>query len=139
MEPLNQTTYMPRGGTPLYDAVGRSIAEVEAGNPDGKVVFVIITDGEENSSREFDRDDVFNRIAAKRKAGWEFVFMGANVDAYASGAAMGIPVASSYQYAADAASVKGAFAAVSHSTTMYRSGGAATMQMPPSEVKSKKN
>jgi Mg-chelatase subunit ChlD len=138
VKPLNGETYVPRGGTPLYDAVGRSIAEVESASPAGKVVFVIITDGEENSSREFSRDDVFNRIAEKRKAGWEFVFMGANVDAYATGAAMGIAAASSYQYGADAAGVSGAFAAVSHSTTMYRSGAAPSMVMPPRSGRKKR-
>jgi Mg-chelatase subunit ChlD len=131
VKPLTEQTYVPRGGTPLYDAVGRGIRALEATQPKGKVIVVIITDGYNNASHEFTREDVFELINQKQvKAGWEFVFMGAGVDAYVAGAAMGIPASSTHQYAADPLSQRQAFASVSHATTSYRSGLSSGMLMP---------
>lgn len=90
--------YLPRASTPLYDAVGRGIVETgnrlaarrEEERPE-KVVFVIITDGLENASREYDRHKVLQMIQHQRdKYAWEFVFLGANQDALAEGEKIGI-------------------------------------------------
>jgi Mg-chelatase subunit ChlD len=126
---LSRDTFVPRGGTPLYDAVAASINAVIAGKPKGKVVFVIITDGAENSSREYTREQVFDLVNRQRKAGWEFVYMGANVDAYEVGSRLGVAARSSYNYAADAAGVANAYAAVSRATTLYRREMVASMDM----------
>ena len=91
-------TLIPRGGTALLDAVGRTITTVgaqlaampEADRP-GEVIVVILTDGEENSSREFRLDAVKKLITEQQDTyGWQFVFLGADQDAFAAAAGMGI-------------------------------------------------
>lgn len=88
----------PRGSTALLDAVGRAINETgrrladmnEAVRP-GLVVFVIVTDGQENSSREFSRAKIREMIQHQQTVyNWQFSFLAANQDAFAEGAAMGI-------------------------------------------------
>jgi len=89
---------VPRGSTALLDAVGRAINETgarlaamsEADRP-ALVVFVIVTDGQENSSREFTRDKIREMIEHQQSVyKWQFTFLAANQDAFAEGASMGI-------------------------------------------------
>jgi uncharacterized protein YegL len=91
-------TLVPRGSTALLDAVGRAINETgarlaamsDADRP-GLVVFVIVTDGEENASREFTREKIREMIQHQQSVyKWQFTFLAANQDAFAEGAAMGI-------------------------------------------------
>jgi hypothetical protein len=96
--------FLPRGGTPLYDAIGQTInatGKFLKDKPDrerpAKVVFVIITDGYENSSREFDQARVFEMIKHQREAyKWEFVFIGANQNAFEAGQGIGVAAANCY-------------------------------------------
>jgi hypothetical protein len=79
----------PRGMTPLFDAIGRMIALAEKDAPE-KAVLVIMTDGEENASREMKKDDVkaaLDRIAAK---GWQTVFLGAEFAKFNDADAVGV-------------------------------------------------
>jgi hypothetical protein len=100
---LNAETYVPANYTPLYDAIGQTIRTTEdalklkRGKPE--VLCVIMTDGEENASKEWTRDKIFNLIEEKTKGGWTFVYLGADQDAYAVGASMGIPTGSVANYA----------------------------------------
>ena len=89
---------VPRGSTALLDAVGRAINETgarlavldEAQRP-GLVVFVIVTDGQENASREFTREKIREMIEHQQIAyKWQFTFLAANQDAFAAGASLGI-------------------------------------------------
>jgi hypothetical protein len=130
VRPLDGGSYQPRAATPLYDAVGRSIKMLDARQPKGKVIFCIITDGYENASHEYTQKAVLDLVTAKRAEGWEFVFMGANIDAYAAGGALGVPGTSTYGYASTGASTQAAFSNVSHSTTMFRSGMMSNVNMP---------
>ena len=81
--------FRPRGMTPLIDAACTTIRAVassleEAGKTEGtKVVIAIQTDGDENTSQENSWSDLKALIAEKEAEGWEFVFMGAGIDAYA--------------------------------------------------------
>jgi Mg-chelatase subunit ChlD len=86
---LSMETYQPRGGTPLLDATGRTIinleswlgSQAESDRPE-KLVVVVVTDGQENSSREFSLARVKQLIAEKQeKAGWQFVYLSADLDA----------------------------------------------------------
>jgi len=87
---LNADTYQPDHTTPLYDAIGRTI-QLADGNLNGEnVVVVIMTDGLENASREYSKDGIFKLIQEKTEAGWNFIYLGANQDAYAAGGSMGI-------------------------------------------------
>ena len=86
---LTNKTYYTRGCTALMDAIGKTInlvakkvAECE------KVIFVIITDGMENASREYNKDSVKKLIGEHNN--FEFVFMGANIDSYAEAGSIGI-------------------------------------------------
>lgn len=132
---LTTETFVPRGGTALLDAIG--VALTETGKrlektPEqeraGAVVFVIITDGEENSSHEFNRETIFNMIAHQReKYHWQFVFLGANQDAIQTAQGMCISPANSMTYAHNTAGTKAAFAATSSNLRMFRAGEAQTM------------
>jgi hypothetical protein len=85
---LTNTTFSPFGFTSLFDAVGRSIKErgthyanMKESERPGKVLFVIITDGEENASKEYKLDQIKNMIQDQTKTyNWTFVFLGAYGD-----------------------------------------------------------
>ena len=95
---LNHKTYIPRGCTALYDAIGLTInscgeqlAEMVEDERPEKVIFVILTDGEENSSCKFSYEEIQQMIEhQKRKYNWEFIFMGANMDAIEMASQFGI-------------------------------------------------
>jgi len=100
---------VPRGSTALLDAVGRAIHETgdrlaalpEADRP-GLVVFVITTDGQENSSREFRREQVRDLIARQRDIyKWQFTFLAANAEAFSEAGGIGIAAAHAAQFAPD--------------------------------------
>ena len=88
VQPLTDKEYYVRGCTALLDAVGQAINKIDNVQkhlPEeqraGKVLFVITTDGLENSSTKFDYNDIKRKIEAKKECGWEFLFLGANIDA----------------------------------------------------------
>lgn len=117
----------PRGSTALLDAVGRGMTEMGealAALPEderpGKVMVLIITDGEENASHEWTLDKVKDAIAHQRDVyGWEFQFHGADTAAWA-GRSLGIQHVVSYSPTAQGTA--GTYSAASHSVTMTRSG-----------------
>ena len=84
---LSDATYQPINTTPLYDAIGRTIQSIKS---KGSVLMVIQTDGQENSSVEFSQRSIFDLITEKKKKGWTFAFLGADMDAYAASSAIGI-------------------------------------------------
>ena len=127
---LDRTTYVPRGMTALYDAVGRAIVATgtrlaaldEAERPD-KVVFLIQTDGEENASHEYDAATLQEMIRHQQdKYAWEFVFLGANIDAGSVAEEIGIARDKALQYANNADGTRAAFAAVSDNLAGFRRG-----------------
>lgn len=93
---LTREAYRPQGGTPLYDAIGECVRRIEAKGRD--ILVVIITDGEENSSREFDKTKIQALIKEKEALGWKFVFLGAEIDSYQVGGAMGMSVGATANY-----------------------------------------
>jgi hypothetical protein len=108
-EPLTLETYQPRGSTALLDAIGRTIdfigAELAA-TPEperpSKVIIAILTDGQENASEHFSMADINQRITHQtEKYQWEFLFLGANQDAIASAARMGIQSHNAATFAAN--------------------------------------
>lgn len=135
---LTTATFTPRGGTALLDAIGKTIIKTgewltnipEAIRP-GKVVFVIITDGEENQSHEFTRNRIFEMIKHQTdQYKWGFVFLGANQDAIQVGASYGIARGSSWTYSHTGVGASDAFCAVSTGMLNLRSNNltaAATM------------
>lgn len=114
-------TLVPSGNTSLLDAIGHTINTVgarlsslkEEERP-SKVIFVISTDGEENSSREFNRTQVFEMIQHQtNKYSWDFVFLGANQDAIAVGNSLGISAQRSVTYAANSIGTQGLYRGLS--------------------------
>lgn len=135
---LTAATFQPRGSTALLDAIGRTIlatgqrlsAMPELERPE-RVVFVIITDGQENSSREFTRERIFEMIAHQRDAyAWHFEFLGANQDAIQAAGHIGIPAADALTYGATAAGVQASVDVMSAKMKHYRAYGAAPAYSP---------
>lgn len=119
--PLDYTTYVPRGSTALFDAVGRAIVATgeklarqdEADRP-GKVVVVVVTDGEENSSREYTGARIKEMIGHQQdKYGWTFIYLGTDPTAYAN-------EGQSFGHSAGYRSVEAAYANMSRGVSSAR-------------------
>lgn len=88
---FTEKDYVPTDNTPLYDAMGNSIANLQRYiDEDDNVLVTIITDGYENSSMEWNRQRVFQLVEDLKKKNWLFTYIGANQDAMAVGKSMGI-------------------------------------------------
>jgi hypothetical protein len=126
-------TIRPRGMTALYDAIGRKITSfgeaLEALPEDerpSKVLFVIATDGNENSSQDYDSSQVADLIKTQQdKYSWQITFLGANQDAVLAAQKLNIAASNAITFSADAGGVMGATQALSEYTRSYRSSGKA--------------
>jgi hypothetical protein len=91
---LTPETYMPRAYTPLIDACVKMVKATEetvARRPDKpRVIVVFQIDGEENASHEYRLDELRSLIERRKAEGWQFVFLGANIDAYAAARDLGV-------------------------------------------------
>lgn len=133
-EKLTRETYVPRAATPLLDAMGRGINDVEKKIADlpkkdqpTKVVLVVITDGQENSSREFRKDQVAKMIQEKQDAGWQIVFLGADLDGINDAITVGLAHDQTMAYDPTKDGTRSAYASLSASLTSYRADRVATM------------
>lgn len=101
---LNTDTFVPRGMTAMYDAIGVTIDNVakrlkDATEKPDKVVFLIMTDGEENSSKEYNQKAVFDLIQKhKDEDKWAFIFIGANIDTMRAGSGLGVSKGNTLAY-----------------------------------------
>lgn len=130
VSPISTKEYWVRGSTALLDAIGKTIDKV--GNIQKytakpyqaeKVMVVIITDGMENASVKFGADQVRRMIERqKSKYGWEFIFLGANIDAVETSRNLGIHPDYAAEYLADQAGTAASYAAVSQIAINLRSG-----------------
>lgn len=104
IEQLDAYRLIPRGSTALLDAIGRTISSTKAWidtlpeSERPRVLFTVITDGFENASREWSRQQVMDAVTARQGEGWDFTFLGANQDAIHEGATMGFSEGSSITY-----------------------------------------
>ena len=121
--PLDDFT--PRGGTPLYDAFGDTIKwfEERVKGQDVRVLFIVMTDGEENSSKKWKLHNLKALVETKTGEGWEFVYMGANQDAYMNAQAMGVSAGNTMSYDATASGVRGMTLSTAKRATAYASAG----------------
>ncbi|MHC1786987.1 MAG: hypothetical protein AB9880_07995 [Christensenellales bacterium] len=126
--PLDRKDYAPGGNTALFDAVGRTIHKIgeaqkhtaEAYRAE-KVLVVIITDGMENASQFFSLAKVRALIGRqKEKYGWEFIFLGANIDAAEVAGGFGINPDRAQDYHADSQGVDVNFCALSRAVESFR-------------------
>jgi hypothetical protein len=122
----------PRGMTALLDAIGRFVTDVGAGlaalpedERPGDVTVLVMTDGHENASREWTVEAVRALIARQEQDyAWDFVFLGANMDAVEVGSRMGFAPGKSLTFDADGDAVGGAWDAVASYSARKRSPGA---------------
>ncbi len=108
VQPMTREDYVAEGNTAMLDAVGLSvehILSVHAGmkkeDVPSKTIVVIITDGYENSSRNFTYESVKSLIDSLSKNGWEFIFLGANIDVAKEAGRMGIKYDNAMSYDCD--------------------------------------
>lgn len=127
---LDSKSYRPNGSTALLDAMGTTINSVgaklaampEADRP-SKVIFLIITDGQENASHRFTKAQIKSMVEHQRNVyNWEFVFMGANIDAISEGSSLGISAQNSVNYSATAGGTHKLYESVSRNISSYRGG-----------------
>lgn len=121
--------YAPRGSTPLIEAALKTIKGMEAViQPAEKAVIVLQTDGEENcSSAEYKLADLQAAIKEKSDLGWQFVFLGAGLDAYQAAASYGLSAAQTVSHGVSGQSVNSTYRSLAQNTQAFASGQAATM------------
>lgn len=128
VKPLTDKTFVPRGATALYDAIGRTVNAIgadlanmpETERP-SKVIIAILTDGMENSSREFAKAQISEMVKhQEEKYAWEFIYLGANQDAFDVGGALGMRAENIANFAATGVGTRGAYETANRLTTRYR-------------------
>ncbi len=129
LRPLTEHEYYVRGMTALLDAVGRTISHIAAEQHSDsrkidKTLFVITTDGMENASREYCYDDIKRMIEREKETnGWEFMFLGANIDAVGVAGRMGIQASRTSNFVNDHIGIRKNYDAVSEAMCMLRTCG----------------
>jgi len=126
--PISDQEYCVGGSTALLDAIGRTIHKIGHAQKQtaedfraDKVLFVIITDGEENASREYPATLVKQMIERQQLChGWEFIFLGANIDSVQTAASFGIAPDRAQTYHADSAGVSLNFSVMSEAVATFR-------------------
>ncbi len=108
IRPMTQEDYYVRGCTALIDAIGMTVSHIEEvhryirrEDVPAHTMFVITTDGMENASKEYSSDKVKRMIEKKKQQGWEFLFIGANIDAVSTARHFGIGADRAVNYHAD--------------------------------------
>lgn len=112
-EELTAEEFVPRGNTPLYDAIGKSIDKITG----TKVALVIVTDGQENASREFSAEIVKKLLEERQAKGWLVVYLGANQDAFVEGGRIGTVSANTMGF--DTANTASVFTSAARATRAY--------------------
>lgn len=119
--------WIPRGLTALHDAIGKTInstkeyfAKLGVERP-SKVLVCIITDGHENSSKEYTLENIKSLIGDCEKDDWSFIYLAANQDAFNVGTSFGVSAGNTYTYTADAIGIGNMSATLSSASTSYRS------------------
>ena len=128
---MTDKDYYVRGCTALLDAVGGAITHIrrvhkyirEEDRPE-KTLFVITTDGYENASHQYSSDKVKELIQQQKECGWEFLFLGANIDAVQEAAKFGIDEACAVDYCCDARGTELNYEVLSAAVSQVRSSGA---------------
>ena len=127
---LTEKDYQVHGCTALLDAVGDAIkhtSRVQGYMPDEykaeHVIFVITTDGYENASKHYTADDVKKQISKRTEEGWEFIYLGANIDAVEEAGRIGIAPEHAATYVADTVGSKVMYDAMSLACSSIRTVG----------------
>ena len=113
---LDDQTYFVRGCTALLDAIGKTIEELDKQNPK-KVLFVITTDGEENASQKYNKNQI--RELIKGHNNWEFMYIGADIDSYKEGSLIGIQTKNIANYQKEKEGVKKLFKTLEKTSKVF--------------------
>ena len=129
---LTDKVYYARGMTALYDAIGKAVIETGAtlaamseDQRPGSVIVLIITDGQENASHDFANEEGRLKVQEMDKHqtdvyGWNFIFMGANIDAKAVGGSLGVDTSRSFNYTPDSVGTQAVYNVASSGTKGLR-------------------
>jgi hypothetical protein len=137
-KPLTIDVYAPCNGTALLDAVGTTVDDLgkkldstpEHERP-SKIIIAILTDGMENSSRKFDREQIFNKIKHQQdKYNWEFLFLAANQDAISVGSSLSFNPKSCFTYASTADGTLRAYNVMTQNVSASRISGTKPKDKP---------
>ena len=128
VEPISQKEYIAKGNTALLDAMGKTIHNIGMklnDTPENerpcKVIFFIITDGEENSSEEYTNKQIKNMVELQKNTySWEFIFLGANIDSFSTASSLGIQADRAFNYEADGEGVVSVHMAMNAAVSNYR-------------------
>ena len=131
IRPMSEKDYSPCGSTALLDAMGDTIKHIEnihryirREDVPEKTLFVIITDGMENASVKYDSREIKRMVERKKEDGWEFLFLGANIDAIAEAERYGIMDDRAVTYRCDSKGTRLNFDAVGDVVKAMRADGA---------------
>jgi len=127
---MTSDTYTPRGMTALYDAIGKTVntvgerlAKMDEKDRPAKVAVVIVTDGMENASKEFDHLKVSSMIEKqKNDYSWEFIFLSSDLDAVKNAQSFGVNVRNTKGFDNTGDGVRCAYSCASSSLKSYRGG-----------------
>ena len=129
IKPMTEDDYTVRGCTALLDAIGGAVKHIgnihRYARPEDvpeHTMFVITTDGLENASRKYNSRDIKRLIESKKEEGWEFLFIGANIDAIETANDYGISADRAVNYNADSQGTEVVFEAVSETVAKFRGG-----------------
>ena len=144
---LDRNTYVPRAATPLLDAMGRgindlekSISELKKEERPEKVVMVIITDGKENSSVEFKKDQIVKMIRKKQdEYDWQFVFLSADLDAIAEAGEMGLHLQATMAFDKTSKGVSDAMYSLSRNIMNFRTNKKQAVEFEDEDRKKQKS
>ncbi len=126
MPDVTEETLRPRGTTAMWDAIGKTLEDtrdrMKLAMHDYKVIVVILTDGAENDSRSYDEEKVKGLIEEGKKQSWEFLFLGANIDAFAVSKSINLNAAQTVQYEHTSRGIVSAYNSMSNTVASFRDG-----------------
>ncbi|MBQ9158020.1 MAG: VWA domain-containing protein [Erysipelotrichaceae bacterium] len=130
IEKMDRKDYLASGTTALIDAMGDAIHHIKnvhkyirKEDVPANTIFVIITDGLENASHKYSSDDVKRMVEQQKEKGWEFLFLGANIDAVETARTYGIAEDRTSDYLCDEVGIEKNFDALSKSVKSFRACG----------------
>jgi hypothetical protein len=118
-KPFDNDTYRPAGSTALLDATGRAINEINQRNPK-KAIIMILTDGHENSSHEFTKQQIKQMIADCEKKEWAVIYLSADANAFDDGRSVGVGSGNIMSFKQDARGAHVSTMAASYAVSDYR-------------------
>jgi uncharacterized protein YegL len=131
VKPITNKEYFARGCTALLDAIGKTINSIgeklnnmEESERPSKVIVLIVTDGEENASREFNYWKIKEMVERQKNVyNWQFLFFGANIDSFTAGQSIGISLDYAVNFSATSDGLDSTYNAINDAVASYRGSG----------------